>query len=146
MVALKKSWALLCGERTVQKEWQFCSTNHLYSRETRQKSLLSTRHMVACLKFAKRNLRGLSDHGNKILQSDETNKLLCLNGKRHVWRKPGTAYHLTKTVPTVKQGGGSIMLWGCFSATRSLAALHFLVKQPMQNAAMYRNYEWLTFY
>ena len=46
---------------------------------------------------------------NKILWSDETKiELFVLNAKRHVWRKPGT-------IPTVKHGGGSIMLWGCFS-------------------------------
>ena len=36
-------------------------------------------------------------------------KLFGLNAKHHIWRKPGT-------IPTVKHGGGSIMLWGCFSA------------------------------
>ena len=47
---------------------------------------------------------------NNILWSDETNiELFGLNAKCHVWRKPGT-------IPTVKHGGGSIMLWGCFSA------------------------------
>jgi hypothetical protein len=47
---------------------------------------------------------------NKILWSDETNiELFGLNAKSHVWRKPGT-------IPTVKHGGGSIMLWGCSAA------------------------------
>jgi hypothetical protein len=44
---------------------------------------------------------------NKILWSDETKiELFGLNAKRHVWRKPGT-------IPTVKHGGDSIMLWLC---------------------------------
>ena len=47
---------------------------------------------------------------NKILGSDETKfELFGLNAKCHVWRKPGI-------IPKVKLGGGSIMLWGCFSA------------------------------
>jgi hypothetical protein len=45
---------------------------------------------------------------NKILWSDETKiEHFGLNAKYHGWRKPGT-------IPTVKHGGGSIMLWGCF--------------------------------
>ena len=47
---------------------------------------------------------------NKILWLDETKiELFGLNAKLHVWRKPGT-------IPMVKHDGGSIMLWGCFSA------------------------------
>ena len=46
---------------------------------------------------------------NKILWSYETKiELFGLNAKCHLWRKPGT-------IPTVKHGGGSIMLWGYFS-------------------------------
>jgi hypothetical protein len=65
---------------------------------------------------------------NKILWSDETNmKLFVLTAKCHVWRKPGTIL--------VKHGGGSIMLWGCFSA----AGIWRLVRiEGKMNKAKYR--------
>ena len=51
---------------------------------------------------------------NNILWPDESKiELFGLNAKRHVWRKPGT-------IPTVKHGGGSIMLWEFFSGTGRL--------------------------
>uniref|UniRef100_A0A4W5M391 HMG box domain-containing protein n=1 Tax=Hucho hucho TaxID=62062 RepID=A0A4W5M391_9TELE len=65
---------------------------------------------AARLDFAKRHRKDSQTIRNKILWSDETKiELFGLNAKCHVWRKPGT-------IPTVKHGGGSIMLWGCFSA------------------------------
>ena len=64
--------------------------------------------MTARLEFAKRNLKDSQTMRNKILWSDETKiELFGMYVKCHVWRKPGT-------IPTVKHGGGSIMLWGCF--------------------------------
>jgi hypothetical protein len=46
---------------------------------------------------------------NKIIWSDEAKiELFDLNAKHHVWREPGT-------IPMVKHGGCSIMLWGCCS-------------------------------
>ena len=67
---------------------------------------------------------------NKILWSDETKiELFGLNAKRHIWRKPGT-------IPTVKHGGGSIMLGGCFS----VAGTGRLVRiKGKMNGAKYRD-------
>ena len=66
------------------------------------------RHITPCLEFAKRHLKDSQTVRNKIIWSDETKiELSDLNAKHHVWRKPGT-------IPTVKHGGGSIMLWDVF--------------------------------
>jgi hypothetical protein len=62
----------------------------------------------------------------KVLWSDET---------KIVWRKPNHSYHPENTIPTVKHGGGSIMLWACFS----LAATGKLVRiEGMMHSAKYR--------
>ena len=95
----------------------------------RQKRLLSKRHMTARLEFAKRSLKDSQTIRNKILWSDETKiEFFGLNAKRHIWRKPGT-------IPTVKHGGGDIMLWGCFSAA---GAGRLVRVEGKMNGAKYR--------
>ena len=93
--------------------------------------------MKARIEFAKKHMKDSQTMRNKILWSNETKiELFGINSKRYVWRKPGTAHHLSNTVSTVKHGGGSIMLWGCFSAagTGRLVAI-----EGKMNAAKYRD-------
>lgn len=80
----------------------------LYDRVDRWKPLPSKRHMTAGLEFAKRH-----QEGSQTIQKIE---LFGLNVEHHVWGKPGSAHRLVEIIVTVKHGGHSIMLWGCFSA------------------------------
>ncbi|KAJ8272301.1 hypothetical protein COCON_G00111600 [Conger conger] len=78
----------------------------LYGRVARRKPVLSKRHMTACLEFAKLHLKDFEENDS-----------------------------IADTIPTVKHGGGSIMLWGCFSA----AGTGRLVRNEVRvNAARYR--------
>ena len=71
--------------------------------------------MTACLELVKRHLKDSQTMRNKILWSNETKiELFGLNAKRYVWRKRGNGHGLASTIPTVKHGGGRIMLCGCF--------------------------------
>ncbi|CDR00190.1 unnamed protein product, partial [Oncorhynchus mykiss] len=71
-----------------------CEDGRTFQKDNHLCSTPPIRHMTARLEFAKRHLKD-SDHEKRD----------CLNAKRHFWRKP-------VTIPTVKHGGGSIMMWG----------------------------------
>ncbi len=57
------------------------------------------------------------NYWNQVLWSDESKvNLFGSDGVQHVWRRPGEEYQENCALPTVKHGGGGIMVWGCMSA------------------------------
>ena len=114
MVTLEELWksTTQVGESVHRKNIsRALHKSDLYGRVARRKPLLKERHKKSRLQFDTANM------WKKVLWSDETKmELFGLNAKRYVWRKTNTAHHPEHTIPTVKHGGGSIMLWGCFSS------------------------------
>ena len=52
----------------------------------------------------------------KVVFSDESRfGLFHSDGRARVWRQAGERHHPDCVTPTVKFGGGSVMVWGCFS-------------------------------
>ena len=62
-------------------------------------------------------------------------ELFGINSTRCVWREKNAEYNLKNTIPTVKHGGGKLLLWWCFSAKRT-GRLYPI--EGRMNEAMYR--------
>ena len=51
-----------------------------------------------------------------VIWSDESRFTIFKNdGPGRVWRTPGTRFNVKNMVPSIKHGGGGLMMWGCFS-------------------------------
>ncbi|KAI4901655.1 hypothetical protein NFI96_012836 [Prochilodus magdalenae] len=109
------------------------SYSSLKSFMARKVPLPKSAHVQARLKFAHEHLDDPEESWKKALWSDETKiELFGLNSTRRVWRTKNDEYHPKNTIPTVKHGGGRIMLWGCFSE-HGTGRLH-CIKERMTGA------------
>lgn len=86
-------------------------------RVARKKPYISNVNKKKRLAFAKEHVNQPNSFWNRIIFSDESKfNLFGSDGKQIVWRKPNTELQSKHTKKTVKHGGGSVMVWGCFSA------------------------------
>ena len=90
----------------------------LHARTPRRTPLLTTRHKKSRIQYAKENLEKPKKFWESVLWTDETKiELFGPMDHRYVWRKKNEAFVEKNTLPTVKHGGGSVLLWGCFASS-----------------------------
>ncbi len=91
----------------------------LHGCRPRRKHLLNIMHKNACKQFSEDKQTKDMDYWNHILWSDETKiNLFGSDGVKRVYKDKCV-------LPTVKHGGGSVMVWGCMSAA-STGELQFI--------------------
>ncbi len=98
----------------------------LHGHHLRRKPLLKLAHNKVCKQFTEGNLAKSINYWNHVLWSDESKvNLLVSDGVQNVWRHPGEEYQENCALPTIKHGGGSIMVWGCMT-TAGTGELRFI--------------------
>ncbi|PIC37922.1 hypothetical protein B9Z55_010100 [Caenorhabditis nigoni] len=100
------------------------------------KPLISAKNRYLRMKFAKEHKDWDIDQWKQVLWSDESKFMLFgSDGKSYVRRPLGTRYKPEYQVPTVKHGGGCVMVWGCFSG-HGVGPLHRI--EGIMDKHMYR--------
>lgn len=97
------------SSRTVRR--RLCE-GKLFARRPAKKPLISIKNRNARLSFARRFQYWSKSDWQKVLWSDESKfNLFSSDGIRYVRRPQGQRYNPRYQVPTVKHGGGSVMVW-----------------------------------
>lgn len=90
--------------------------NNFHSRIPRKNPLISDINFKKRFEFAKLHKNDDIDFWKRVIFSDESKfNIFGYDGKQRLWRKPNAAMAIQNLLPTVKHGGGSVMVWGCMS-------------------------------
>ena len=96
----------------------------LHGRRPVKKPLISAKNRKTRVNFAKKHINWTKQQWRDVLWSDESKfSLFGSDGISYVRRPIGKRYHQQYQIPTVKHGGGNVMVWGCFSG-RGMGPLH----------------------
>lgn len=81
-----------------------------------KKPALSDKNVKARLKFCKKYKHWSVDDWKRVIWSDETRiNRFQSDGKQYYWHRPHEKLQKHQVKQTMKHGGGSLMVWGCFT-------------------------------
>ena len=90
--------------------------NGLHGRAKVKKPLLSAKHVRDRLSFARKYADWTVEDWKQVIWSDETKiNRFGSDGRKWCWKSRGGQLKPNHITNTVKFGGGSIMVWGCFT-------------------------------
>ena len=111
---LKTDCKITVSDNTVKRVLR---RNGLSSRIKKKKPYLKKKHRQLRLNFAKKYKDWGIEEWSRIIWSDESKfKIFGSDGRQYCWKKPEEPLTDRHVIPTVKYGGGCIMVWGCFSS------------------------------
>lgn len=92
--------------------------NNINGRVARKRPYISVVNQRKRLEFAKNHINLPPSFWEGVMFTDETKiNLFGSDGRQMVWRKPNTELKRKNLCPTVKHGGGCVMLWGSMAAS-----------------------------
>ncbi|CAJ0903419.1 7260_t:CDS:2, partial [Entrophospora sp. SA101] len=81
-----------------------------------QKKLISNKNIIVSPNTIRRSLKRQEDW-RKVIWSDESKFMIFgSDGRELCWKDPKSPLRPQHVKPTVKFGGGSVMIWGCFGS------------------------------
>lgn len=109
-----KSRGVAVDDSTIRKTLR---NNGYHGRSPRNKPWINKCNRRKRMEFAKSHLNADQAYFDRIIFSDESKfNLFGSDGKLKVWRQPNAELNPKNLAPTVKHGGGSVLVWGCFSS------------------------------
>lgn len=112
--SIKNSFGKDVYEDTIRK---ILKRDGYRARVARRKPYISEVNRKKRMDFAKEYINKPPEFWEHVLFSDESKFCVFgIKGRKLVWRRSGTALEKENLAPTVKHGGGGVMVWGCMAA------------------------------
>jgi transposase len=113
---VKEKFSVDVGERAIRI---FLTNKGYFGGVCARKPLLRDQNKANRLAFALKHVDKSPEFWKSVLFTDEK-KFEIFNSKRRIycWKQKGEELRNDTIQPTVKHGGGSIMMWGCFLGDR----------------------------